>query len=366
MDAATMRQSRIVICDDQEANVTLLERMLAGAGYLNVVGTTEPDRLVEICAQSPPDLILLDLHMPDADGFEVMRQLEPWLQGTWLPILMLTADTTLEARQRALSAGARDFLTKPLDRAEVLLRIENLLEARLLHLELRDRNVRLEQIVEERTRDLNQARLEILARLALAAEYRDDATGEHVQRVGRAAASICRVLGHPEEEVTLIRQAATLHDVGKIGIPDSILRKPGRLTPTEYEVVKTHVELGRRILAGSRSPVLRLGEEIAVSHHEKWNGSGYPAGLQAEQIPLSGRIVAIADAFDAMTHERLYKPQFPIDQATAEVRAESGRQFDPQVVEAFMRLDHERLLEPVEPMASAPVGAAPPEVAAVS
>jgi putative two-component system response regulator len=366
MDAATMRQSRIVICDDQEANVTLLERMLSGAGYLNVAGTTDSSRLLEVCAQSPPDLILLDLHMPDPDGFEVMRRLEPVLEGVWLPILVLTSDITSEAKQRALSAGARDFLTKPLDRAEVLLRIENLLEARLLHLELRDHNVRLERTVEERTRDLNEARLEILERLALAAEYRDDATGEHVQRVGRTAALVCRALGRPDEEVTLIRHAATLHDVGKIGIPDSILLKPGRLTPTEYDAMKAHVDLGRRILSGSRSPVLRLGEEIAVSHHEKWNGSGYPGGLSGEQIPASGRIVAIADAFDAMTHERPYKPRWPVDQAVAEIRAEGGRHFDPRVVEAFMALDHPGLLEPVEPMTSAPVGAVPGEPAAVS
>jgi putative two-component system response regulator len=366
MDAATMRQSRIVICDDEEANVTLLERMLAGAGYLNVAGTTDPARLLDVCAQSPPDLILLDLHMPGADGFEVMRRLEPFLEGTWLPILMLTADTSSEARQHALSAGARDFLTKPLDRGEVLLRIENLLEARLLHLELRDQNLRLERTVEERTRELNEARLEVLERLALTAEYCDDATGQHVQRVGRATASVCRVLGHPDEQVTLIRQAATLHDVGKIGIPDSILLKPGRLSATEHDAMKVHVEVGRRILSGSRSPVLRLGEEIAVSHHEKWNGSGYPSGLSGEQIPLSGRIVAIADAFDAMTHERPYKSRWSVEQALAEIRAESARHFDPGVVEAFMQLDHQRLLEPVEPMASAPDAGVPAQPVAVS
>lgn len=348
MQAETLRQAQILVCDDQEANVTLLTLMLLSAGYMNVVATTDGERAVELCAQSPPDLILLDLSMPGVDGFEVMRRLGPLLEGSWLPVLVLTADTTAATKHRALSAGAKDFLTKPLDRTEVLLRVENLLEAHLLHRQLRDYSEGLEHAVRERTRDLEEAQFEILERLAVAAEYRDDDTGEHARRVGRTAALLYRAIGCSEPEVELIREAATLHDVGKIGVCDAILLKSGRLTPDEYEAMKVHVAGGRRILAGGRSPLLRLSEEIAVSHHEKWDGTGYPAGLSGESLPLSGRAVAIADVFDALTHDRPYKSAWPLCQAVAEIEAQSARHFDPRLVEAFMTLDHASLLEPVQ------------------
>jgi putative two-component system response regulator len=347
MDAAALKHARIVICDDQEANVVLLERMLAGAGYVNVAATTDSSRVVELCARNPPDLVLLDLHMPHVDGFQVIERLTPFLEGSWLPVLVLTADTTSEAKQRALSAGARDFVTKPIDRTEVLLRIENLLETRLLHLELREHNALLEEKVGARTRDLDEARLEVLERLAVAAEYRDDATGQHAHRVGRTAALLYRAVGRPEEEVHLIRYAATLHDIGKLGVPDAVLLKPGKLSPAEYDAMKAHVVVGRRILAGSRSPLLQLSETIAASHHEKWDGSGYPAGLIGEQIPLAGRAVAIADVFDALTSERPYKPAWTVERAVAEIQAQSGRHFDPRLVEAFVTLDPVALLTPV-------------------
>lgn len=349
MAAGALKQAQIVICDDQEANVVLLERMLDAAGYLNVAATTDSNRVVELCARNPPDLVLLDLHMPHMDGFEVMARLTPFLEGTWLPILVLTADTTSETKERALSSGARDFLTKPFDRTEVLLRIENLLETRLLHVELRDHNALLEEKVSARTRDLEEARLEVLDRLALAAEYRDDATGQHAQRVGRTAALLYRALGRGDEDIELIRHAATLHDIGKIGVPDAVLLKPGRLSPAEYEAMKAHVAISRRILAGSRSPLLLLSEAIAVSHHEKWDGSGYPAGLRGQEIPPAGRVVALADVFDALTCERPYKSAWPLDRAVAEIREQSGRHFDPGVVAAFMTLDHAALTGPVTP-----------------
>lgn len=358
MDGRDLRTARILICDDQEATVVLLERMLESAGYLNLSSTTDGRRAVELCAPSPPDLILLDLHMPGVDGFEVMRRLEPVLADAWLPIVVLTADATPEARRRALSSGAKDFIIKPLDQAEVLLRVENLLEVRFLQRVLRTQNEHLEAAVLRRTRDLNEARFEALERLALAAEYRDDVTGEHVQRVGRTAALLYRALGRSEADEELMRLAATLHDVGKIGIPDAILLKPGRLTEQEYEAMKSHVLVSRRILSGSRSPLLRLSEEIALSHHEKWDGTGYPAGLSGEQIPLSGRTVAIADVFDALSHERPYKPAWPLQEATREIRDQSGRHFDPRLVDAFESLDPRGLLAPVEAPLT-PLGPAP-------
>jgi HD-GYP domain-containing protein (c-di-GMP phosphodiesterase class II) len=198
--------------------------------------------------------------------------------------------------------------------------------------------------VAERTRDLEQARLEILDRLAIAAEYRDDATQEHAWRLGRTSALLALGLGLPDREVELIRRAAPLHDIGKIGIPDAILLKPGRLTYEEFEQIKTHTTIGAEILSGSRSQLLGMAERIALTHHERWDGRGYPRGLAGEQIPLPGRIVAVADVFDALTHERPYKPAWSLQEAVAEIPSQAGGQFDPDVVGAFLQLDHQTLL----------------------
>ena len=197
----------------------------------------------------------------------------------------------------------------------------------------------------ERTQDLEEARLELIERLALAAEYRDDATGEHTQRVGRVTGLIAAELGLPHETVELIRLAARLHDVGKLGLSDVILLKQGALTPVEFEVMKLHVTIGADILGRSRSRLLQLSEEIALTHHERWDGTGYPSGLKGEEIPIGGRIVAVADVFDAMTHHRPYKNPVSPEGALAEIRRAAGRQFDPRVVDAFVSLDLDVILE---------------------
>jgi len=333
LDAGALKGSRILIVDDQPQNVMLLERLLAVDGYTAVTSTTDSSQVLSLAAELDPDLILLDLQMPQPNGFQVMQQLEPWTRGSVrLPILVLTADGTRDAKTRALSVGASDFLTKPFDTTEVLLRVANLLTTRLLQLELRDQNVLLEQRVRERTRELEEARLEILERLARASEYRDDATGKHAARVGALSAVLAEGVGLPTETVELIERAAPLHDVGKIAVSDSILLKPGKLTPDEFEAMKVHASVGGEILGRSRSPLLRMSEEIAVTHHEWWDGSGYPVGLKGEEIPISGRIVALADAYDALTHVRPYREAWPRERALAEVRRLSGRQFDPQLV----------------------------------
>ena len=353
MDAEALHKAQILIVDDEPANVLLLERILKQAGYTNLTTTTSSAEVLGLCTGVNPDLVLLDLHMPDPDGFAVMQQLAPWSESRLLPIMVLTADASRDTKQRALSEGAHDFLTKPLDAVEVLLRTRNLLRMRFLEIAWRKQNLNLEAGVRERTADLQRARLEILERLAVAAEYRDDSTGEHTRRVGRTSALVAEALGVEPDEVELIRQAAPLHDIGKIGIPDNILLKPGRLTPEEREVMQRHVSIGRVILSGSGSPLLKAGEQIAFTHHEWWDGSGYASGMVGEQIPLSGRIVAIADVFDALTHERPYKAPMPVEAAVAEIRALTGRQFDPRVAEAFAALDHHALLAPIEPVASA-------------
>jgi putative two-component system response regulator len=354
IDEGGLKEGRILIVDDEPANVALLERLLKQSGYANLVTTTNSSQVLELCARMPPDLILLDLHMPSPDGFEVLEQLEPWISGRWLPVLVLTADVTRDTKQRALANGAKDFLVKPLDAVEVLLRIRNLLETRFLQLEFRKQNLALEQRVYDQGVDLSDARLEMLVRLARAAEYRDDDTGEHTQRVGRTSGLVADALDLETQEVKLIRHAATLHDVGKIGIPDQILLKPGSLTAAEFEVMKGHVGVGAEILSGSRSPLLRVAEEVALTHHEWWDGSGYRAGLRADEIPLAGRIVAVADVFDALTHDRPYKAAAPLDEALEEIRSLSGRQFDPSVVAAFEQLDHQTLLAPVEALEPQP------------
>jgi putative two-component system response regulator len=333
----TLKTARILIVDDQEANVLLLERLLATVGYSNFISTNDPRQVLPLFSKFQPDLILLDLMMPHLDGYSVMQQIGPRIpEGTYLPILVLTAEMNAEAKQKALTVGAKDFLTKPLDATEVLLRIKNLLETRFLHLRMQDQKQLLEDQVQEKTRELEEARIEILKKLAMAAEYREDPSGEHSQRVGETAAILARAAGLPKAQVELIRLAAPLHDVGKIAVPDSILRKPERLTPEEYEQVKLHAAVGARILSGTPSPLLQLAEEIALYHHEHWDGNGY-ASLKEQDIPVAARIVAIADAFDAMTHDRPYHAAISKDEALAEVARQSGRQFEPRLVDAFLR-----------------------------
>jgi putative two-component system response regulator len=328
-------EARIFIVDDEKPNVALLEDMLASAGYWHIVSATDPTRALDIVDGFDPDLILLDLHMPKIDGFELMARLRTVAQNADVPIIVLTADATPAAKHRALSVGAQDFLSKPFDVREVLLRIQNMLDSRFLHKDLREEKEHLEHRVRERTKDLEEAQTEAFERLALAAELRDDDTGQHTRRVGATAALVAQALGQDAADVAMIQRAAALHDVGKIGIPDSILLAPRKLTPEEFEIVKTHTQLGAHILSGSRIPALVMAEEIAWSHHERWDGTGY-AGVAGEAIPLVGRITTVVDVFDALTHERPYKRAWTVDEAISEIDQQRGRQFDPFVVAAFM------------------------------
>jgi putative two-component system response regulator len=337
--AVGLAEARILIVDDEKANVRLLERILEEGGYLRTKSLTDSRQVLDAVGGFAPDLILLDLHMPHLDGFALLEALraEPREPG-FLPILVLTADITSAAKRQALAGGATDFLTKPFDQTEVLLRIRNLLETRYLHLQLQEHNQMLEAKVRERTQDLEEARMEILNRLARAAEFRDDDTGQHTRRVGETAAMLAQAMRLPEAEVEMIRRAAPLHDVGKIAIPDHILLKPGRLTPEEFEIMKTHTTIGARILGGSQVPLLHLAEAIALTHHERWDGSGYPRGLVGDAIPLAGRIVAVADVFDAMTHDRPYRLAFAVEETWEVLWDGAGSEWDPAVVEAFSTL----------------------------
>ncbi|TVP47969.1 MAG: response regulator [Gemmatimonadales bacterium] len=348
MDPDQLHDCRILVVDDEPSNVSALLRLLGRSGYGFVHGITDPRQALREMEDFAPDLLLLDLRMPHMDGFQVLdaiRTLTP--ETEYFPVLVLTGDLSPEVREQALSAGARDFITKPFDLTEVLLRIKNLLETRALHLALRDTNRHLEDRVRERTRELASAQLEILARLARAAEYRDDLTGRHAQRVGLLSSLLMAELGRPEDEVQLVRWAATLHDVGKIGIPDAILLKPGPLTPEEYTLMKSHVQIGEKILSGSRFSLMRMAGEIARTHHERWDGNGYQA-LAGEDIPLPGRVVALADAYDSLTHSRPYKEAIASPDAVGLIAKDRGRHFDPAVVDAFLSLRDQGVLETLD------------------
>lgn len=336
-----LHSQRIFIIDDDPACVEMLSRLLARHGYTNVHATTDSRRAVVQCHRFNPDLVLLDLRMPDVDGYAVLSRLrEHPGPEEFVPIMVLSADVLRESKQKALELGANDFVTKPFDSKELVLRIRNQLATRRLYLESANRYAALEGRVRERTRALTQAQMEIIDRLGTAAEFRDSGTARHTQRVGEISALIAEQLPVDQEQISLLRRAAALHDVGKIGIPDTILMKPGKLTSEEFEVVKQHTVIGSRILGGSENPLLQAAEVIARSHHENWDGTGYPFGLHEDEIPLFGRIVAVADVFDALISTRCYKEAWDSHSAIDEILIQKQRKFDPAVVEAF----HETVL----------------------
>jgi putative two-component system response regulator len=315
----------------------VLEQVLGQAG-VGPVESAQPAGALEAIAGSRPRLVVLDLELPEGDGVDLLATLAPWITADPpLPVIAVAAAGAADTRRRARAAGARDFLAKPLDPTEAVARVENVLAAA--------------QVATQgglQVEELAQTRFESVVRLARLAEYRDDATYEHPERVGRTAALLAETLGMPPEAVEAIRHAAPLHDVGKVGVPDRILLKPGRLTSAEFDLMKSHTLIGADILSGSTWPVLQMAEEIALTHHERWDGTGYPDGRVEEDIPMSGRIVIVADNFDALTHSRPYAQAWEPDKAAAEIRRQSGEHFDPQVVDAFGSVDLQALLSPIQ------------------
>ncbi|MBD3669577.1 MAG: response regulator [Gammaproteobacteria bacterium] len=328
-------QARILIVDDQPANVMLLEKMLSSAGFAEVDSTTDSRLVTEMYEQKKYDLVLLDISMPFMNGFDVMEALRDIERESYVPVLVLTAQTDRDTRIKSLELGAKDFLTKPFDRLEVLTRIRNMLDVRLLHNQVRDQNKVLEQKVRERTQEVNETRLEVIRRLGRAAEYRDNETGLHIIRMSKYSQRIASATGMTDVEAEDILNASPMHDIGKIGIPDSILLKPGKLDAQEWEIMQTHTNIGAEILSGHTSSLMQMAREIAISHHEKWDGSGYPNKLAGDNIPLTGRIVAIADVFDALTTERPYKEAWSVDDAMNLLQEQRGKHFQPDLVDLF-------------------------------
>ena len=335
MSENTLENARILVVDDEVSNLKLMERMLTNQGCEFVTTISDPREVAARIENERFDLILLDLNMPRLDGYQVMEQVSKLDVQVLPPIIVLTAQHGKDFLLRALSMGARDYITKPFDRNELIMRVRNQLEAHLAHQFLNAQKEVLENMVRARTEELWQSRLQVVQRLGRVAEYRDEETGSHIMRMSHICQLLAREIGWDDEQCDLVLNASPLHDIGKVGIPDAILLKPGKLDAQEWEVMKTHTNIGAKMLEGDDSALIMMARDISISHHEKWDGSGYPNGLANDEIPLAGRMAAVADVFDALTSERVYKKAWSLEETMALIRENSGKQFDPQLVEVL-------------------------------
>ena len=352
-----LERARILIIDDESLNIEVVQAYLELDGFHNVEATTRAVSALPLVRELRPDLVLLDIHMPELSGIEVLKALRADADICLTPVVILTASQADETKLEALECGANDLLSKPVHHAELLARIRNVLGVKAYQDALRRHSESLEDTVRKRTAELEASRLDVIHCLARAAEFRDDDTGAHILRVGRFARIIGERMGMAPDLLDVLEAAAQLHDVGKIGIPDAILLKPGKLDADEYafmqkhcgfgkkvverlpdrdaETVRRHAELGAKILDTGHSPILEMAKRIALTHHERWDGSGYPLGLSGEDIPLEGRITAVADVFDALSSKRCYKPAFPLTKCFEILEEGRATHFDPAVLDAF-------------------------------
>jgi putative two-component system response regulator len=317
----------VLIVDDSPHNISLLNSVLMGE--YTVKAATSGKQALEICLSSPVDIVLLDVMMPEMDGFATCRHLKDHPLTRALPVIFVSARNEIKDESMGFACGAVDYITKPIQGDIVRARVKT-------HLALYDQNRALEKLVRERTAELNTTRMDILHRLGSAGEYRDNETGSHVIRVCHYSSIIAEACGLPENEAELLFNAAALHDVGKIGIPDSILFKPGPLDEEEWKVIRSHCEIGFKIIGPHQNKLLQSAAHVALTHHERWDGSGYPHGSKGNDIPLFGRIVSVADVFDALTSERPYKKAWSVAEAVTEITRCRGKNFDPQIVDTFL------------------------------
>ncbi|CAA7627118.1 HD-GYP domain-containing protein [Magnetospirillum sp. UT-4] len=324
------------IVDDNETNLMLFEQIARRLGpEVEVACHADPLAGIAACEAEMPDLVLVDYMMPNMDGHEYVARVRAMPGGRDVPIVMVTAAAERSVRQKALELGVTDFLAKPVDPSEVRVRLNNLLALRKSHLKLKNQNRWLADEVAKATGALLEREEELIVRLARAAEFRDPETGGHIHRMAHYSLLIARNLNLPKDTCELILKAAPMHDIGKLGTPDGILLKPGRLDEEELVVMKRHPVIGHAILSGSTSQLIQLGAEIALSHHERWDGLGYPHGLKGEAIALPGRIVAVADVFDALTSDRPYKRSWAVERARDLLAENSGTHFEPACIDAF-------------------------------
>jgi putative two-component system response regulator len=321
---------KVLVVDDTPTNLAILRQTLEPEGY-KLFFANSGEKALEIATKNLPDLILLDVMMPGIDGFETCNRLKNQAETKNIPIIFVTAKTEMEDIIEGFEKGGVDYILKPFQQKEVCVRVRT-------HLELSELRKNLEQKVQERTQQLNDSRLEIVRRLGKAAEFKDNETGSHVIRMSQYSELLGKAYGMSDEECEMLLNASPMHDVGKIGIPDRVLLKPGKLNEEEWEIMKTHAEMGAEILSEGTSEVLKMSQIVAITHHERWDGSGYPNGLKGKEIPLVGRIVTIADVFDALTSERPYKKAWSVEDAIKVLEEESGKHFDPSLVPLFKEI----------------------------
>ena len=339
-----IKQANILVVDHQKLNIAMVKKILQRGGYDGIKSTQDPFSVVSFCEEEDIDLIILDIKMPNLDGFGIISSLQEELgEGRIPPVLVVTDVTEQEFRREALTFGARDYIVRPFDIREFLARVHNMLEVWQAQQMVKFQKELLEEKVLERTRELREAhdqlqesQLDVVWRLGRAAEYRDNETGLHIIRMSQIAAVLGRAYGMAEEVADLLQVASPMHDIGKLGIPDRVMLKPGKLDEEEWKVMQTHAQIGADILAGGSSELMKMAHKIALTHHEKWDGSGYPNGLKGEDIPLEGRICAVADVFDALTSERPYKKAWSIDETMNFIQSESGKHFEPRLVELLV------------------------------
>ena len=333
---SSLQAAKILVIDDEPTNLLVIKELLEEEGFKNIFCEKDPVSAIERYQNTLFDLVLLDLNMPNKSGFEVMDAFKQTNIVNPPPILIITAYGDKSTKIKALTNGANDFLAKPFDHDELLSRVTNLVKLHLLQNQLYSQNEVLENKVHQRTQELRDAKLDAIYRLGLVADYRDTDTFEHAKRVGHVSQILARALNLGESFCEKLLYAAPMHDIGKVGIPDSILLKPGKLEPGEWEVIKQHSEIGAKILEGSPSDIIQMAHEIALTHHEKWDGTGYPTGIKGNDIPISGRIVIVADVFDALNFDRPYKKAWPIEKIKAFMDEQRNIMFDSSVIDKFM------------------------------
>lgn len=351
-------KAHILIVDDEPKNLKIAKMLLKSEGFKNVTILSDSLEALPWIEQNNPDIVLLDVMMPGKDGLTILEELRHDKNASDVPVIVLTSLDDSATKRKTFELGAQDFVNKPFEAYELIARVSNILKVKIYSDILKDQNKYLEEKVAERTKQLHDAYVEMIRRLGRASEYKNNETGKHVLRVSFVSEILATDLGLPPDQIELISHASTMHDLGKIGIPDSILLKPAKLTDEEWEIMTKHCRIGAdmfittlddpeeaksiekldlKSLDKQTVPLLHMAAVIALTHHEKWDGSGYPLGLKAEEIPIEGRITAVADVFDALVSKRAYKKAYDLDRCLEIIKQLSGSHFDPQITDAFFR-----------------------------